>query len=153
MVAKVKSLLVRKMCKSISSDCSIADINESFLSIQESINFIVEKINSRGKYMDALELESVGSIKDIVDVTNRNVSKINSFIIEINNTLKQEYMISKEVLSVMGIDAINNFGTSTFTIKDDSIDISISNGQTIKIENKKISSSVGDDTQVIEHVV
>lgn len=103
--------------------------------------------------MDALELESVGSIKDIVDVTNRNVSKINSFIIEINNTLKQEYMISKEVLSVMGIDAINNFGTSTFTIKDDSIDISISNGQTIKIENKKISSSVGDDTQVIEHVV
>jgi len=151
MTARVKSDLTNIFCHYIDGETGLFDLNEKFGQIETSINFIVNKIIDRGYNMSQLELKQLTNIGEAIEVFNENVSTINSYLITISDLIGTDYLVGKEILSSMKIDIVNNNTTAGVRVNPDSIDISMSNGQSVKITEGKVESTLNEEALELTH--
>jgi len=151
MVAKVLSLVTRDFIDYPSDGYTIPGINKVMQDAEDGINTIIEKIRSRGYFMENIQLEEIGNITQVEQVLNRNIDKINLYFSSLNTAFKESYMLEKEILEVMKIDVVNTDSMSSIVVFSDRIDIEINNGQIVSVKSDEVTSVKGTDTKTITH--
>ncbi len=152
MIASVSSLLTMVFVPTFSGEYDLIGINGSVTQIEYAFNVIVEKFRDKGFYMDDMVLEKAATMSEVGSAMDSNVETINRYIASLNKALETNYLLGKEVLSVMSIDLINNDGVSVVEASPDYLTISLNNGQTVKINTTEVVSSLSGDVQTITHV-
>lgn len=151
MVAKVSTLLTMEFIENRDGVYDLAEINGVFTSIEFVFNTIIDKFGERGFFMEQMELEKATTMSGVMSAMNNNVDKINQYMSALNTSLATNYMLDKEVLSVMSIDVVNRDGAATVEVHPLKINIGLNNGQTIEVNTTSVVSELDGDTQTIVH--
>ncbi len=151
MTARVVSGLTNAFVKYIDGETGVFDLNEHFLQVQEAINFIIKKIINRGYNMKEMRLQQISNIGEAVEVFNANTATINSYLVSIARKTDADYLLSKEILSTMRIDAVNNNTQVGIAILPESIELTLGNGQQVSLTEGKVSSTLDEEVLVVSH--
>lgn len=151
MVAKILSLITRDFIDYPASGYTIPGMNKVMQDIEDGINAIIDKIRSRGYFMEDIQLDKIENITQVEKVLNRNIDKINLYFSSLNTAFKESYMLEKEILETMKIDVVNADSTSSIVVFSDRIDIEISNGQVVSVKSDEVTSVKGTDIKTITH--
>ena len=151
MTAMIRTLLSMEFVENTSGTYDLADINTVVTSIEFTFNTIIAKFTEQGFYMDDMVLEKATTMSGVMVAMNNNVDTINQYIASLNNALKTNYLLDKEVLSVMSVDVINRDGAATVEIHPLKINVGLHNGQIVEINTTNITSTLGADVQTIVH--
>ena len=151
MTALVKTFLSMEFIENTESSYDITDINNIITNIEFAFNAIIIKFTEQGFYMDDMVLEKATTMSGVMVAMNNNVDTINQYIASLNNSLKTNYLLDKEILSVMSVDVINRDGAATIEIHPLKINVGLHNGQIVEINTTSITSTLGADVQTIVH--
>jgi len=110
-------------------------INEYFYSIEELFLSIKNQITSKGFVMAQIELEQASSYHDIMEVSERNIVKINTFLQNLDATLQDNYLLSKEILQTTKVDYVNGMGIGSISVSEKTITIN-PNANTVVVLNE-----------------
>ncbi len=151
MTAIVRTLLSMEFIPNGEGVYDLTDINNTITSIEYVFNDIISKFTDKGFYMDDMVLEKATTMSGLMSVMNSNTDKINQYVASLNKALKTNYLLDKEVLSVMAIDVMNRDGAATVEVHPLKISVGLHNGQVIDINTTNIVSDLDGDTQTIVH--
>ena len=151
MIAMVRTLLSMEFVENTESTYDLTDINTVITSIEFAFNAIILKFTEQGFYMDDMVLEKATTMSGVMVAMNNNVDTINQYIASLNNALKTNYLLDKEVLSVMSVDVVNRDGAATVEVHPLKINIGLNNGQVVEVNTTSITSTLGGDVQTIVH--
>ena len=151
MTAMIRTFLSMEFVENTPGTYDLADINTIVTSIEFAFNTIIEKFTEQGFYMEDMVLEKAVTMSGLMTAMNNNVNTINQYISSLNNALKTNYLLDKEVLSVMSVDIVNRDGAATVEIHPLKINIGLHNGQIVEINTTNITSTLGADVQTIVH--
>ncbi len=151
MTALVRTLLSMEFVPNTNGSYDLADINNIATNIEYVFNGIISKFADKGFYMDDMVLDKATTMSGVMTATNNNVDKINQYIASLNKALKTNYMLDKEVLSVMAIDVMNRDGAATVEVHPLKISVGLHNGQVVDINTTSVISEKDGDIQTIIH--
>lgn len=151
MIAKVTGLITNRFAKFLKSQSTIDDINNAFKDTEEVLNAIVDKVIKRGYNMNMVELKTANNIGELLQVFNENMNTINQYLLSLSELTESEYLISKELLSVMKIDVRNNNTGASIKINPDDFRVTLSNGQEITIKQGTVTSVLNGEELSIQH--
>ena len=151
MTAMIKTLLSMEFIPNTQGVYDLDDINNTITNIEFSFNVIIAKFTAQGFYMEDIVLEKATTVHGVMNAMNNNVDKLNKYIASLNTALKTNYLLDKEVLSVMSIDILNRDGAATVEVHPLKINIGLNNGQIIEINTTSITSDLAGDIQTITH--
>ncbi len=151
MTAIVRTLLSMEFIPNTEGVYDLTDINNTITNIEYVFNDIISKFTDKGFYMDDMVLEKATTMSGLMSVMNSNTDKINQYVASLNKALKTNYLLDKEVLSVMAVDLINRDGAATVEVHPLKISVGLHNGQVIDINTTSVVSNLDGDIQTIIH--
>lgn len=151
MVANVHTLVTRNFATYPIDGYNLSSMNIYIERMEKIVNIILAKIRKKGYFMDDIQLQKIDNITQVEKVLNENIDKINTYLMSLNDTLGQNYMLSKEILETMKIDVLNDDSSSTIVVFNDRIDVELNNGQVVSVQTDKVTSVKDGDTKVITH--
>lgn len=151
MTAMIRTLLTMEFVENTTGEYDLADINNIITNIEFAFNSIISRFTEKGFYMEDMVLEKATTMSGVMTAMNNNVDTINQYIASLNNALKTNYMLDKEVLSVMSIDVVNRDGAATVEVHPLKINVGLHNGQVVEINTTNITSTLDADIQTIVH--
>ncbi len=151
MTAIVRTFLSMEFVENTPGTYDLVDLNNVVTNIEFAFNAIITKFTEQGFYMEDMVLEKAVTMNGVMTAMNNNVDTINRYISSLNNALKTNYMLDKEVLSVMSVDVVNRDGAATVEVHPSKINIGLHNGQIIEINTTSIVSDLDGDVQTITH--
>lgn len=151
MVARVYTYITRDFVSHPSEGLTIAGINSLFSEKASAINRLISRLRERGYNMENMVLEQITDITQVTKVLNSNIDMLNKYMSALNVAYSTNYLLPKEVLETMKIELINDDTVGSVTVRDESIEVAMNNGQIVTVNTASVSSVKDGVTKTITH--